>query len=144
MSTLVPTAKPFKPGGVPDTIPKPSSETKHKWADDSSSVDFYDNSSDASESNSEAKILPEVVFSSVINSYLRDQYSFLSRIIFISVSKSLSEENRRRLATSHLGTEELDIFKSYLTGKKRELNDYFMHIIPAKYIIKNLTTNRRL
>ena len=97
MSTLAPTAKPFKPGYVTDTIPKLSS-AKKQWADDSSSVDFYDTLSDASESNSEVKILPEVRFSNVIYSHLREKYSFLSRIIFISVSKSLSEENRRRLA----------------------------------------------
>ena len=136
MSTLAPTAKPFKPGCVPDTIPKLSSVTKN-WADDSSSVDFYDTLSDASESNSEVKILPEVRFSSVIYSYLRDQYSFLSRIIIISVSNSLSEDNRHRLATSPQETEELEFFKSSFTGKKKELNEYFIKIIPAKYIIRN-------
>ena len=82
MSTLVPTAKPFKPGGVPDTIPKPSSETKHNWADDSSSVDFYDTLSDVSESNSDLKILPAVKFSREIYSLLWEKYSFLSRITY--------------------------------------------------------------
>ena len=118
MSTLAPTAKPFKPGCVPDTIPELSSETK-PMADDST---IYDTLSDVTESNSDLKILPAVRFSREINSHLWKKYSFLSRIIIISVSNSLSEENRRRLAASPQVIELLHIYLTstfpFFSGRK--------------------------